>query len=71
MTNEKIIYGIETKELIKRVLESAGVKVPDNATFRDYVDLLKGVATGGSIVVDGYTEEQIKAEVDRILNGEY
>lgn len=70
MTNEKIIYAIETKELIKRVLESAGVEVPENATFRDYEELLKGIASGG-IVIEGYTEEQIQAEVTKILNGEY
>lgn len=44
----KLSYLLETKELIKAAIEAKGVIVPDNATFRDYADLIASIKTGGS-----------------------
>lgn len=47
-TAEKLAYLAETKSLIKAALETAGVTVPEGATFRDYATLIGELSAGGS-----------------------
>lgn len=35
---EKLAYLLETKRLIKQAIQSKGITVTDNDTFRDYAD---------------------------------
>ena len=45
---DKLSYLLETKALIKAAIESKGVTVPDDATFRDYATLIESIQTGGN-----------------------
>lgn len=44
---DKLSYLLETKALIKAAIEAKGVEVPDDATFRDYAELIASIKTGG------------------------
>lgn len=39
-TKSKVNYAIETKNMFKQLAERMGVEIPDNATFRDYVQAM-------------------------------
>ena len=48
----KINYAIETKALIKSAIESMGVVVPENATLRDYADLIKKIGAVATVATE-------------------
>ena len=45
-TAEKLAYLADTKTAIKDAIVAKGVEVPDEATFRQYANLISGISTG-------------------------
>ena len=56
---DKLSYLLETKALIKAAIEAKGVTVPDNATFRDYANLIASIKTGGSNQIVTYVGDRL------------
>ena len=49
-TADKLEYLLETKRLIKAAIKSKGVAVGDNATFREYAELIGRIENSNAAV---------------------
>ena len=43
-TEEKLLYLLETKRLIREAIESQGQTVTDDDTFRSYADKIRAIS---------------------------